>query len=107
VTATAVITHIRATVRRNRRILKLSSLLRYSLATAKADPDGKPNLLPTEIPNRCAHDLFRCRAIIGWIVGDGRNHVYLCHRHMEHFWGEGRDTNDFTVERVIKGKWSK
>jgi hypothetical protein len=105
VTATAVITHIRATVRRNRRILKLSSLLRYSLATAKADPDGKPNLLPTEIPRQCAHNLFRCRAIIHWIVGDGRNHVFMCSKHMSTFWEGGRDTNDFTVERVQKGKY--
>lgn len=104
-TATAVITHVRVTVRRARRILRLSSLLRYSLSTAKPDPDGKPNLLPTKIPNHCAHNLFRCRKSLRWIVGDGRNHVFLCDCHMNGFWEDGHDTKDFTVDRVKTGKY--
>lgn len=101
----AVVTRIHITVRRSRRILKLSSLLRFALATAKLDPDGKPNLLPTKIPNHCAHNLFRCQKQIRWIVGDGRNHVFMCTAHMDGFWESGHDTKDFAVERVKAGKY--
>jgi hypothetical protein len=102
--ATSVVTHIRGTVRRAKRILKLSAILRYSLATAAPDPAGKPSLLPTEIPKHCAHNLFRCRKSVRWIVGDGQNHVFMCSDHYDGFW-EGRDTKDFTVERTGTGKY--
>lgn len=103
-TATAVVTVVRVTVRRTRRILRLSSLLRYALSTAKPSDNGKPNLLPTKIPNHCANDLFRCRKLVRWIVGDGRNHVFFCASHIEDYWS-GHDTLKHTVESIQKGKY--
>lgn len=63
--------------------LRLSPLLRHALATATAREDGKPNLLPTIIPARCAHDNFHCKIKVQWRVGDGRNRVFFCDEHYE------------------------
>lgn len=92
-----LITRIHVTVRQP--VLKLSPLLRFSLATASKRDDGKPNLLPTRIPPRCCHDLFRCRNIVAWRIGDGRNQVFFCGSHLERYWRAGHDVTDHTVER--------
>ena len=86
-------------VRRRAEPLRLSPLLRHALATAAAREDGQPNLLPTFIPTRCCHDLFRCKAKVQWRVGDGRNRVFFCKDHMEPFWEAGHDVQEFEVER--------
>lgn len=96
---------VRAEVRRRRAVLRLSPLLRYALSTAKPDPSGRPNLLPERVPHACAHNLFRCRAIVKWIVGDGQNCVFMCDGHYDALWEAGNDTKDYTVERVKAGKY--
>ena len=92
-----VVTQIRATVRRP--VLRLSPLLRHALATALPRADGLPNLLPTSIPTRCCHDLFRCKEAVRWRIGDGRNRVFFCNNHIEGLWEAGHDVMDFVVER--------
>lgn len=70
-------------VRRRTEPLRLSPLLRHALATAEARHDGQPNLLPTSIPQRCAHGNFSCKARVQWRVGDGKNRVFFCQDHFE------------------------
>lgn len=101
-----VITHIRTTLRR-RPGLRLSPLLRFAIATATPSAD-QPALLPLRIPERCCHDLFRCRHAVKWRVGDGVNRVYFCDNHMEAWWDLGNDTKDFEVERWQRDqRWKK
>lgn len=79
--------------------LRLSPLLRHALATAQPRADGQPLLLPTSIPHKCCHDLFRCRAKVQWRVGDGRNKVFFCQDCFDRFWEAGYDVTEFSVER--------
>ena len=81
-----------------RRDLRLSRLLRYVLTTARQRPSGKPNLLPTAIPVRCCHGLWKCRRQPKWVLGDGQNWVLFCPEHVEEFWEAGNDVTEFWVE---------
>ena len=80
------------------RDLRMSPLLRYALSTAQRRPSGKPNLLPTSIPTRCCHGLWKCRRQPKWALGDGRNWVLFCPVHVEIFWEAGNYVTDFLVE---------
>lgn len=95
-----LVTRLHVTVRRP--VLRLSPLLRFALATAAPREDGKPNLLPTKIPPRCCYNLFQCRNIVAWRIGDGRNTSFFCHRHLEKYWRAGHDVTEHTVERWKK-----
>lgn len=101
-TTLTVVTQVYVATRR-REPLRLSPLLRHALQTARAQPraDGRPLLLPTTIPARCAHDLFACRAAVRWRVGDGRNRVFFCQDHIEELWEAGHEVKDFEVERWV------
>lgn len=79
--------------------LRLSPLLRYALASASTRRDGKPLLLPTSIPQKCCHGLWRCRDVVHWRVGDGQNWVFFCLTHFEDFWDAGHDVQDFDICR--------
>lgn len=82
-----------------RRVLRLSSLLRFSLATAKPDPDGKPILLPTKIPSGCCGKGFKCHNLTRWFVSDGTNTCSICTSCAEKLWNM-YDALTFHVERI-------
>lgn len=90
---------IRRQRRRLQKSLVMSPLLRYALAIAPPRGDGRPNLLPLRIPERCCHKLFSCGEPVRWRVGDGRNYVWFCQRGFEELWEAGYCVQDFTVER--------
>lgn len=83
--------------RPRREPLRLSPLLRFSLATA--DPTGKPVLLPLSIPKTCAGRGFRCHNIVCWRANDGRNAVNLCKICGEKFLKEHNGI-DYELERL-------
>lgn len=82
-----------------RRVLRLSPLLRFSLATARPDPDGKPTLLPTKIPAGCVGKGFKCHNLTRWFVSDGINTVCICASCAERLW-DMYDALTFHVERI-------
>lgn len=92
-TVITAIRHIRRTP------LRLSPLLRFSLATAKPDPDGKPTLLPTKIPPSCCGKGFKCHNLTRWFVSDGTNIVSICASCAERLW-DMYDALTFHVERI-------
>jgi len=79
--------------------LRLSVLLRFSLATARPDPDGKPVLLPLKIPAGCVGKGFKCHNLIRWAISDGTNTCNICTSCAEHLW-EQHGALSFTVERL-------
>lgn len=99
-TTFTLVTHCVAGFERKapQRDLHMSTLLRYVLTTAQPRPSGRPNLLPTAIPPRCCHGLWKCRRQPKWVLGDGRNFVLFCPEHVEEFWGAGNDVTEFWVE---------
>jgi hypothetical protein len=100
-----VVTELTVMVPRRKEIrrepLRLSSLLRYALATALPRDDGQPSLLPTSIPTKCCCNLFQCRSTVKWRVGDGRNRVFFCQEDFDRFWEAGHEVKDFEVERWV------
>lgn len=79
--------------------LKLSPLLRFALATARPDPEGKPALLPMKIPKRCCGKNFRCTNFVRWQIRDRSNVAYICAPCAEDLW-EMYDALDFTIHRI-------
>jgi hypothetical protein len=96
-----LVTQLHATVRQRSQPtpLRLSPLLRHVLRTATPRADGRPNLLPDRIPSSCCGDLWRCRAMVVWRIGDDKNSVFFCLDHGEALWEAGHDVIDYVVER--------
>jgi hypothetical protein len=86
--------------RRRREPLRLSPLLRFALSTAQPDPDGKPILLPEQIPTSCCGKGFKCKRVVGWVMFDGVNGAYLCREHLDRYLESPMYTVSQRVEQI-------